>query len=240
MFNRKNDAKTLENFIQNIYFANELSTKESIKNLEESLIELVQYKKYHSSNGLLVTENGYFITNFHCVKGHKKDNIKVNYQGKNYNIKICEPNLEEDLVLAKINLKGEQNPKRYKFFDTNSLKNYYLWDFPINLKTKHDGKIKEKYGHLKFNFCLDKTNKGEQKYANQIHTLIDTEKGDSGGIIIDKEGRLIALHSGAREIDENILELGLVKGKTLANQSKIFSALDLIQRYAHKLKSKTL
>ena len=69
------DAKALNEYIQNTYWAEDLTEEQSKKNIEESVIELVQNEK-QVSNGLLITTNGYFLTARHCVKNIEGLKIK--------------------------------------------------------------------------------------------------------------------------------------------------------------------
>jgi len=62
-------------------------------------------------------------------------------------------------------------------------------------------------------------------YENQIQVQIKTKKGDSGGIIINKDGKLIGIHSNSNQI--------------VAGETKLFSGLDLIQKYINRLEKQT-
>ena len=57
----KKEIQALEKFIQNIYTAEELSSDESISNLEKNLIEIIDKEtKSHRSNGIFITSDGYY------------------------------------------------------------------------------------------------------------------------------------------------------------------------------------
>ena len=78
---------TLDDFLTNAK-NNSLTANEARKNLEEGVIELVKYGK-HSSNGLLITDDGYFLTARHCVEGSLSQQI-VLYDGMKCKVeKIC-------------------------------------------------------------------------------------------------------------------------------------------------------
>ena len=57
---------SLEQFIQQFYWGEHLTISQAERNLNESLVEITHYGE-HSSNGLLITDNGYFLTAKHCV-----------------------------------------------------------------------------------------------------------------------------------------------------------------------------
>ena len=140
----KENRHSLEKFIQNIYWAKELTIQESTKNLEESLVEIFYKNGGHQSNGLLITENGYFLTNYHCVESHSIFNPLFIKNSKNeiYKIsRIYEKNEKEDIVLVKANIPKKPITKKYKIFNLKKLKKSYSLDFPICLKTIRKNEI---------------------------------------------------------------------------------------------------
>lgn len=228
--NKKQESiNALKYFIQNIYLTEELTPKQSIKNLENSLIELIDYSnKKHVGNGILITENGYFLTAHHCIEGFiEKDFMLVqDYQNKKYDIlKICKKNKKEDLALVKAEIAKKPISKKYKIYNTNSLNDFYLWNFPVNLKTKRNGKIENNYGLLIKTKNKNKITKTKKIYENQFKIQMQTKNGDSGGIIMDKDGRLMGIHSNASEV--------------MTGDSKVFSGLDLVQKYINELEKQT-
>ena len=58
---------TLDDFLTNAK-NNSLTSEQAKKNLREGIIELIKNEQ-HSSNGLLITDDGYFLTARHCVEG---------------------------------------------------------------------------------------------------------------------------------------------------------------------------
>jgi len=144
MDEKQKSIEALKSYIQNIYLAEDLTAQESINNLEKSLIELVDHSSgEHLANGLLITEDGYFLTNHHCIEKFLDRDLTLikDYQNRKYKIlKICEKNEKEDLALVKAEMPREPSSKKYKLLNTNSIKEFYLWNFPINLKTRWKNK----------------------------------------------------------------------------------------------------
>ena len=59
----KESVPLLEKFLGELYIGARLATPEARRTIEESLLELTIHGG-HTSNGLLITQNGYFITAF--------------------------------------------------------------------------------------------------------------------------------------------------------------------------------
>jgi len=212
---REKLVSTLDEFIRqtklNIVGAllEDLNPNESRKNLEESLIELIYYDGQHSSSGLLFTNNGYFLTAKHCIENPKELMARL-YNGKSYKIKkVYAVSHKSDIGLAKIKISGNYGIKKFRVYNTNKLEK-----IPIVLLIRKDGQIKEKYGMVDRDWSPN-TNK-----LNHFSSSVPTKPGDSGGIIINPDGKLIGIHS----------EGGDNKGSHI----KIIRALELIEFYKNQ------
>lgn len=231
----KQTIKVLEEFVQNIYWADFLSSEQSIKNLEESLVEVLYEDLQHKGNGLLITEDGYFLTANHVREEDGKDCSPAkyirDYQNEIYPIKkICQTDEREDLALLKAEIKAEKYQKRYKICNTDKLKNFNMGEFPIQIKTRLNGKIEDKEGSLILNYVVcEKLN-----YTNQIGSDIQVRGGDSGGIIISSERRELIgfVSNGMEEGDFEFCSRGIMA----SYHSKIFSGLNLVVREINSLK----
>ena len=73
--NYQQDIKVLQEFMQNIYWGNDLSSEKAINNLEEGLAEIKSSNGEHMSNILFITKNGYALTSYHCAYKSKERNI---------------------------------------------------------------------------------------------------------------------------------------------------------------------
>ena len=171
------DAKALNEYIQNIYWAEDLTVNQLKKNIEESVIGLLRNGNY-ASNGLLVTTNGYFLTARHCIKNIKELKIK-NRKGDFYSLeKICEVNDAEDLALVKAKIDVEPEAIKYKFYNTNILD----LRMPIVLMGyDNDGKFEKRGGLIvkRFNANFISMDKFENLYSHPNH-FVCSIKGKPG------------------------------------------------------------
>jgi len=207
---REKLVSTLDEFIRQTKLNEDLNPNESRKNLEESLIELIYYDGQHSSSGLLFTNNGYFLTAKHCIKNPKELRARL-YDGKNYKIKkVCAVSHKSDIGLAKIKISGNYEIKKFRIHNTNKLEK-----IPIVLLIRKDGQIKEKYGIIDRDW-----NPGSLDALNQFSSSIISKAGDSGGIIISPDGKLIGIHYGNRPNNSSHI--------------KIIRALELIEFYKNQ------
>lgn len=214
----------LDEFIKNIYFGEDLTLKESKKNLEEGLIEIIYNNGVHHSNGLLITENGYFLTAKHCVESDLSSlKIKL-YNGEVYPIKesYFYFKTNEDIAIAKADIprKGNYNIKKYKIFNTNNTSNFNK--IPIALLTRLNNKINISYGFInKWDVSKVKLLDGDS-FVNQFSLDILAKNGDSGGIFTSSDGRLIGIESTGNE-------------NNFATGVKILDALELVYYYKNKI-----
>lgn len=221
-FGQQNDRAALEHFVQQVYWGEELAAEQSRKNLEEGLVEL-RAPGGHVANGLLVTEHGYFITAAHCLEGWEELQVRL-ADGTAYSIqKLGGVDQENDLALAKVNLTAEQKSKHYRFYDSTHLKK--LKREPVALYTRWDGKVVQKYGWVEKD-SERVTVTGRQREALQkdlLYLSLASIPGDSGGILLNTDGRLVGINcSGNTE-------------QRTSSEVKLFKALDLITRYAETL-----
>lgn len=229
MFNKKT-IQALEEFTENLYWSKLLSKEQSINNLEKSLVEVLFPNKNHMGNGLLITEDGYFLTAGHMLEGEPPRYIK-DYQGRIYSIKgACQTDEKEDLALFRAEISKEELPKKYKIYNTENLKNFKAGEFPITLKSRWNGQIANKSGSVIVKYVIDET----FGYSNQFGTDIHSITGDSGGVIISDNGELMGFAStGFKEEGEfEIWNKQIIR----SYYSKILSGLNLIKREINSLK----
>ncbi len=221
-FGRQNDRTALERFVQQVYWGEELAAEQSRKNLEEGLVEL-RAPSGHVANGLLVTEHGYFITAAHCLEGWEELQVCVE-DGRAYSIqKLCRIEQEHDLALAKVKIAAEQKSKCYRFYDSSHLQK--LKREPVALYTRWDGNVVQRYGWVEKD-SERVTVTGRQREALQkdlLYLSLASIPGDSGGILLSTDGRLVGINcSGNTE-------------QRTSSEVKLFKALDLISGYAGTL-----
>lgn len=211
------DKKALASFVQNVYWGEDLSPEEAKRNVAAGLLEILWTEGGHRANGLLITANGYFITNYHCVEGDPENCVLQDFLGVRHRIqRICCISKSRDLVLAKAGFSGEPLPLRYKYFHEE---NFGQGATPVVALTWRNGEIVMRggYTHGKTEVC--ETNIA-RLLQQQIRLEISVQTGDSGGVVASMEGRLIGLLSGKYR-----------DGVPIAYCARWFDVLDLITMY---------
>lgn len=221
----KEVVTALTDFVNNQESCRDMSAKESRKNIEDGLVNIVLKRdlgfkiKEHESHGLLITNDGYFLTANHCLD-HDFDygSIKTN-SGKFEIGMIKEMSPKYDLVLAKAHLRGECSAKKYKISDLKPS----LDKRGISL-INENGIIREHIG-LRRSFSEPSKLKNKKRFLDQMDFFLPTwEFGHSGAPFIDYRGNLMGISSAAYANTESI--------------AKISHAMEMITSYIDKLKSK--
>ncbi len=197
----KLDKLALQDFINNFHWGSDLSDINARNNLELGLVEITDEDGYHSSNGLLITNNGYFVTNYHCVDDlDDVDKYIRTVDGRVCKIlKVCGGNPHNDIALVKADMSGPAEALCYKFAETHNISK----DFPVALFTRRDvygspkDNLKIKYGTIrKPQLRTYKSNSPGGDVKNQVEISMITSAGDSGGVIATKEGKIYGLLTG--------------------------------------------
>ena len=204
-----------------------LSSEPDLSGLEENIskgiIEL-RYNQHHSSSGLLITTDGYFLTAMHCVR-KIPESIRL-YNGREYGItKVCTTGKKEDIALVKADIPGKCSHLSYKFSSEIHEKDV------VAMLTRREGKLKYKYGFVfsEYNIAMTKTRDGKvYMYPNQFVVRIEGVPGDSGGLVLDKQKRILGITSGG--YGDEFLEV--------ASIVKIDDALKLVEFYKERLKKR--
>ncbi len=218
----KKDVSGLEAFIQQIYWAESLTDDQSKTNIQESLIELT-YGGEHYANGLLITNDGYFLTNAHCVSEDVFSKLKVRmHDGTTYKIQdwCIRSRKREDLALAKANLPGTNTPRSYKFFVEEPERSGVI------LLTRRAGKIEYKLGSVLGYKCpvRVKLPEGEATYYLHFNLKLQNIPGDSGGVITTPNLRILGLLSSGND-------------SSSASAATLRNALNLVQAYINTAKN---
>ena len=187
----------------------------------ESLLIEIKYYCQHSSNGLLITDDGYFLTALHCVQNdgrHPLYQARVHlYDGTSYPIeRICASLKAEDIAIVKAAIPKECKPRSYKFYNTNVLQND-----GVTLLTRWDGNLVVKDGSITYadhQINIEVNNQPSTTYHNHFLTNLTAIPGDSGGVILTVDGRVAGLVSTGA-------------GYSAASGVKIIEALKLVEAY---------
>jgi S1-C subfamily serine protease len=190
--------QALDDFIRNIYVADGLRTQDAQRSVAESLVELTYYGQ-HSSNGLLITDDGYFFTALHCIENdghHPLDQARVRlYDGTIYPVeKVCARLKSEDLAIVKAAIPTPCRARQYRFYNTNVLDND-----AVVLLSRWNGTLVAKDGsitHANYVITVRNTNHPDIVYYNHFLTDHASIHGDSGGTITTPDGRVAGLVSG--------------------------------------------
>ncbi len=187
----KKDKQALSDFLQNFYWGEMLSVEQAKANLRSGVLELVDNYGRHRSNGLLLTQNGYFLTNYHCVED-KIDNLQVvTESGGVYQVlKICGHNKKNDTALVKADIPGKAEALRYKFAPKPDLAIH----IPIVMLMREHGKCKIKGGFIhRPKFKEVKVEYRDRTFVNQIELNLDGVPGDSGSVISTEDGKIYGI-----------------------------------------------
>ena len=217
---RKKDKAALHQFIQQLYWGENLLVPQAIRQLEQNVVELTQDGQ-HLANGLLITANGYILTAEHCIQ---RSNRLYAQNNQAFLIeKVCAADSRNEIALVKANISAESTTLEYRFYNSTLLKR--LERKPVALLTRINGKIVRKYGlmeHASVNTTT--SNNGKNcNYDDQILLSLDSAPGDSGGVVASDDGRIIGFHSGYNGQQHKGVEV------------KLFKALELVSAYLRTL-----
>jgi len=146
-----------------------------------------QERKSHSlGSGVIISANGYIVTNNHVVEGADEIVVTLPDDEKEYKAKIIGQDSKTDLAVVKIEAKELQVAK---FGDSSNLLEgdlVFAIGNPFGVgETITQGIIS----------ALNKNNVGLNQYENFIQTDASINPGNSGGALVDSRGALIGINS---------------------------------------------
>ena len=146
----------------------------------------LERKSYALGSGVIVTNNGYIVTNNHVVSN--ADKIKVYIQGvdKPYDAKIVGTDPKTDIAVIKIDAK---NLIPIKFGNSDDLK---VGDIVFAIGDPFGVGKSVTQGIIS---ALNKNRVGINQYENFIQTDASINPGNSGGALVDSRGALIGINS---------------------------------------------
>lgn len=146
-----------------------------------------QERKSHSlGSGVIVSHDGYIVTNNHVVEGADEIIVTMADDEKEYKAKIIGEDPKTDLAVIKIEAK-ELHVAR--FGDSSTLQEGDVV-FAIGNPFGMGGTITQ--GIIS---ALNKNNVGLNQYENFIQTDASINPGNSGGALVDSRGALIGINS---------------------------------------------
>lgn len=215
--------KSLEEFIRQA-LQNEHSTLEqSKKNIKKGLLRIIKKGRY-SSNGLLITKDGYLLMAKHSIFNIDETTRIKDMEGCSYELEgICAVSEDEDIALAKAKIEKNSEHMNYKFYNTDKLE----IEMPVSLlsynKKDEFKEIDKGFVEQLNNPFLVKSYEEKILWNNQFVSNIQSGPRHSGGIIISEKGNIVGILSGGS------IDYPLTFGV------KSLKALELINFYREKL-----
>lgn len=144
-----------------------------------------------TGSGILISNKGYIITNYHVVENAKNIIIETNINGvnKNYSAVVVQKDKENDLAIVKIEEFDQLNLSiDYEFSETGRVEvgnSVFTIGFPLALSGMGkdpkfvDGKISSKTGY--------------NNSLNSYQTSVPVQPGNSGGPLFNNKGELVGV-----------------------------------------------
>ena len=146
-----------------------------------------QERKSHSlGSGVIISKDGYIVTNYHVVEGADEILITLPNDEKEYKAKVIGEDPKTDLAVVKIEAKDLHVAS---FGDSSNVQEGDLV-FAIGNPFGMGGTITQ--GIIS---ALNKNNVGLNQYENFIQTDASINPGNSGGALVDSRGALIGINS---------------------------------------------
>jgi serine protease Do len=144
-----------------------------------------EQKEYALGSGVIVTKDGYIVTNNHVVAGATKIIVKL-YDGRKYKAKLIGTDPDTDIAIIKIDAK---NLKPITIADSSKVK---VGDIVLAIGNPFGLGESVTHGIVS---ALNRTSIGLNDYENFIQTDAAINPGNSGGALVDLKGRLIGINS---------------------------------------------
>ncbi len=210
-----------KNFGSNIGFA--VSGKTSVT-VEKFILKEIDYKSFSntatsnsdmdvksSGSGLIFSEKGYVVTNYHVIDNANKIMVEVNHMGvsKSYAATVVQKDIDNDLALLKITDEIKIAPIPYSFKEGGGAEvgaAVFTMGYPHALSGMGkeakftDGKISSKTGY--------------NNAINTYQTSIAVQPGNSGGPLFTDKAQLVGVINSSITNAENVsyaIKLNYVK-----------------------------
>ncbi len=152
-----------------------------------ALLDKSQRKKALSlGSGVIISKDGYIVTNNHVLKGADEITITMNNSKKEYIAKVIGTDKGSDLAVIKIDAQNLTPIKLSRAKDIQLGDVVFAIGNPFGVgETVTQGIIS----------ALNKNHVGINQYENFIQTDASINPGNSGGALIDSRGALIGINS---------------------------------------------
>jgi len=144
-----------------------------------------EQKEYALGSGVIITKDGYIVTNNHVVSGATKIIVKL-HDGRKYTAKLIGTDPKTDIAIIKIDAK---NLKPITIADSKKIK---VGDVVLAIGNPFGLGETVTHGIIS---ALNRTSIGLNDYENFIQTDAAINPGNSGGALVDLKGRLIGINS---------------------------------------------
>ena len=142
-------------------------------------------KEFALGSGVILTKDGYIVTNYHVVSGATKIIVKT-HDGKKYTAKLIGSDPQTDLAVIKIDAK---NLQPIEIADSSKVK---VGDVVLAIGNPFGLSESVTHGIIS---ALNRNSIGLNAYENFIQTDAAINPGNSGGALVDLKGRLIGINS---------------------------------------------
>ena len=142
-------------------------------------------KEYALGSGVIISKNGYIVTNYHVISDATKITVKT-HNGKVYKAKLIGSDPKTDLAVIKIDA---NNLQPITFTDSNNIE---VGDIALAIGNPFGLRESVTAGIVS---ALNRTSIGLNDYENFIQTDAAINPGNSGGALVDLKGRLIGINS---------------------------------------------
>jgi len=144
-----------------------------------------EHKEYALGSGVIVTKDGYIVTNNHVVSSATKIIVKL-HDGRKYTAKLIGTDPKTDIAIIKIDA---ENLQPITIADSSKIK---VGDMVLAIGNPFGLGETVTHGIIS---ALNRTSIGLNDYENFIQTDAAINPGNSGGALVDLKGRLIGINS---------------------------------------------
>jgi serine protease Do len=173
---------------------------EKAKEIEKCLVEVVQkchdaFVNFGGGSGVCISEDGLVVTNFHVAGRSKNWTLKMpgGARGKSFTAKILWGDPTGDIALLKMDNKGEKLPF-VPLGDSDAVK---VGQLVFAMGTPFMTAQEDSVPTITFG-AVSAVHRYQGGYSDAIQTDASVNPGNSGGPLIDLQGRLIGINGQIR------------------------------------------